>query len=176
MRHLYMPIDDINKQMKFNCCGYWDNYLSTHCYAYALGIHIPEDRITINAYQPGTIGSIIFNIKLEKIHKMSLEEKIYLDLTALNISYSECSQSEISCIKFDNDYITYQWIIALFTGIDDFHFMRKNWDNIWWHKLGYSLQKPINYDDNFETILNPLECTIDDYKYLKCLKLTYKEK
>lgn len=177
MNNLNMSIEDINNQMHFNCRGFWNNLLSTNCYAYALGIDIPEDKIIYRAYQPGTIGSNVFNIQLAILNKMSLEEKIYIDLKALNISFSECSQTEISCDNFENDFIVYQWIIALFLSDDgDYHFMKKSWDNIWWHKRGYNLENPINYDDNFETIYNPVKCELDGYKYVKCLKLNCKVK
>lgn len=58
---------------------------------------------------------------------MSPEEKIYIDLKSLNISFNECSQAEISCDNFENDFIVYQWIISLFL-IDngDYHFMMKS--------------------------------------------------
>ena len=75
------------------------------------------------------------------------------------------------------DFIIYQWVIAIYLGKDeDFHFMRKSWDNEWWHKRGYNLENPINYDDNFEKIYNPEKCELDGYKYVKCLKLNRKVK
>ncbi len=179
MDNLYMSIDEIRNQIRFNCGRLWNNYLTTNCYAYALGIDIPEDKIINSAYQPGTIGSIIFNIKENEFEKMSLEERIYADLEALNISYDECDQSEISCYGFNKDFITNQWIIALFLSNEedwDFHFMRKSLDNKWWHKRGYNFEKPSNFDDNFETIYNPEKCKLNDYKYVKCLKLNCKLK
>ena len=99
----------------------------------------------------------------------------------MNIAYSECSQSDISTYYFDRDFIIYQWIIAIFiSDAGDFHFMRKSWDNDWWHKRGYNLENPINYDDNFKTIYDPEKCNIDNsfanVKYVKCLKLKYKIK
>ena len=176
MSNLRMPIDDIKDQIRFNCGRNWNNYSTTNCYAYALGLDIPEERIITKAYQPGTIGSTIYNIDL---NNKSLEEKIYADLRALQITYSDCSQSEISCYDFDNDSIIVQWIIALFINRKDetdFHFMRKAWDNNWWHKRGYNLERPLNYDDMFKTIYNPEECELYDYKYIKCLKLNCKVK
>ena len=127
------------------------------------------------------MGSIVFNIQSSKLNKMSLDEKLYLDLRALDISHSECSQSDISTNYFDGDFIIYQWIIAIFIDDnEDFHFMRKSWDNDWWHKRGFNLEKPINYDDDFRTIYNPEKCNIDNSyknaKYVKCLKLKYKRK
>ena len=174
MTKLRMSINDINKRIRYNCNSLWNNYLTTNCYAYAIGIDIPENVITNKAYQPGIIGSIIFNIKLNEFNKMSLEEKIYIDLKALNISYNECYENEISCEKFYNNTIIYQWVIALFLNKNgDYHFMRKSWNNIWWHKRGFNLEKPINYDDNFDTIYNPKTCELNGYKYVKCLKLKY---
>lgn len=177
MNQLKMSIDNINNLMKFNCRGSWNNLINTNCYAYALGIDIPEDKIFNNAYQPGTIGSIIFNIQSNDLSKMSLEEKLYIDFKALNISYGDCSEFETSFDKFESDCIIYQWIIALFLNKDgNYHFMRKSWDNIWWHKRGHNLEYPINYDDNFEIIYNPKECKIIDYEYIKCIKLNCKIK
>ena len=178
MSNLKMSLGDIKKQMKFNCRGFWNHLLSTNCYAFALGLDIPEDNILMAAYNPGTIGSITFNIKSSELNKMSLEERIYLDLRALDISYSECSPLEKSINYFDEDYIIEQWIIAIFKGErKDFHFMRKSWDNDWWHKRGYNLEYPINYDAKYDIIYNPLECSIDkSYKYVKCLKLSCKTK
>ena len=158
--------------MRLNCNGIWNNTFSTNCYAYALGLDIPEKEIIFKAYIPGTIGSIKYRIPSKKLNNLTLEVRISLDLKALNISYDECTQSEISFYDFNTDY--YQWVIALFISSDgDFHFMRKAWDNIWWHKKGYNFENPINYDEQFETIYNPEECKID-YQYVKCLKLSSK--
>jgi len=181
MSNLKMPLDYIKKQLRFNPRSFWNNLLATNCYAYALGIDIPEEQIANKAYIPGIMGSIVFNIQSSKLNKMSLEEKLYLDLRALDISHSECSQSDISTNYFDGDFIIYQWIIAIFIDDkEDFHFMRKSWDNDWWHKRGFNLEKPINYDDDFRTIYNPEKCNIDNSyknaKYVKCLKLKYKRK
>ena len=176
MSCLKMSLDDAKKQLRFNPRNFWNNILSTNCYAYALGIDIPEKQIANRAYIPGTIGSITFGIHSDRLIKMSLEERLYLDLNALDIKYSECNQSEISTDYFEGDFIIYQWVIAIYLGKgEDFHFMRKSWDNEWWHKRGYSLEKPINYDNNFEKILDPEKCNIDNsYTYVKCLKLSFK--
>ena len=72
MEHLNMSIEEINMRMKFNCCSFWHNLSTTNCYAYALGIDISENDIIKRAFQPGVIGSIIFDIRPNLLLRMSL--------------------------------------------------------------------------------------------------------
>lgn len=177
MSGLKMSVDDINKYMKFDCNNFWFNLNNTNCYAFALGLDIPEKRIIKHAYQPGTIGANVFSISSEKFNRLTFEEKIEIDFKALNISAVQCQPTECSLFYYENDMIIFQWIIALFYGSGcGFHFMRKNSSGYWWHKRGYYLEYPIDFDDNNCKIKDPRDCLINDYEYIKCLKLIYKEK
>ena len=177
MEHLNMSIEEINMRMKFNCRSFWYNLSTTNCYAYALGIDISENDIIKRAFQPGVIGSIIFDIRPNLLLRMSLEDRIKTDLEALNISFNECSSFDFPFILLEKDYKVYQWIVALFLGKSGhFHFMRKSFDGDWWHKCGYHRERPINCDINSKIINDPHDCNIGSYKYIKCLKLTYIEK
>ena len=177
MNSLKMSIDEINQQMKFSSNKLWNNVFGTNCYGYVLGIDISENDIIKGAFQPGTIGSVVYNISDDDLDKMSLEERMYLDFDALNISYSECSESEVSSFYVENGFIVFQWIVALFIWEGfDFHFMKKAWNNVWWHKRTYDGTYPTNQDDIYNKIYSPQKCFLKNYKYVKCLKLRYREK
>ena len=47
MSKLKMPLEDVKKQLRFNPRNFWNNILSTNCYAYALGIDILKKRLPI---------------------------------------------------------------------------------------------------------------------------------
>lgn len=159
---------------------YWEYCFDTNCYAFALGLDIPESNILENAYQLGVIGSLIYNISITELKNMTYEQRLLLDLKALKIICKETSPEDKTDCKFNfkNNKLTsieQQWIIALFDNGEDFHFMRKSYDGIWYHKRGF-FAPPINYDNNKQIITNPEECIIDNYKYVKTYKLMYREK
>ncbi len=177
MQELHMSMEDIQKRMIFSTRTGWKNPISTNCYAYALGLDIPEEEIIERAYVPGTIGASIFSISPKELCQMSLDERVACDLQALHISFQDCDSLENSTYFFEGDYLIFQWIIAMYTGQDyDFHFMKKSWNHpTWWHKQGYGLGKPINYDDEYHVIHDPKTCKLDGgYQFVKCMKLSAK--
>lgn len=149
---------------------YWEYYQDTNCYAFALGLDVPENEIIKNAYQLGVIGAAVYEIPIQKLKKMSFEKRLVLDLQALKISYKEASPSDKTYSKFINNYISNYWIIALFQNQDDFHFLRKNYNDEWYHKRGY-LASPIAYDDNKQIITDIIQCSIGNYRYVKTYQL-----
>ncbi len=116
----------------------YDYPYETNCYAFALGLDIPEKNIIPYAYQPGTISNADFklyenaNFKLDDIIR-----NVYSDLDYLHISYRK--------IDFKDDLLDDEWKIALFTSFayrdsfSEFHFLRQLQGNsLWYGKEGYN--------------------------------------
>jgi len=53
---LNMPIKEIKGLISLRE-EYWEYIFQTNCYAFALGIDIPENDICKNAFQPGVIAA-----------------------------------------------------------------------------------------------------------------------
>lgn len=150
----------------------WFNKGTTNCYAYALGLDIPELKICYHAYQPGVISQ---NFDLNNSELFSYETLINCinsDLDCLNIKAREIDPNE--------DIANDEWKISLFISnivlnspnlISDFHFLRNISENVWLHKFGY-YGKIINFDDNDKIITNPKECNFSDLVYAKTLSLS----
>ena len=152
----------------------WINLYTTNCYAYALGLDLPEKRICSHAYQPGVMSNYDFSVAIDDYFELNtLLDGILFDLEFLGIDYKEIKPSEI--IGAD------EWKIALFISqvnrnnpllLDDFHFLKYYPDGTWHHKFGYNM-KVTNYDDNLKIITDPTNCHLDDLTYTTtlCLKL-----
>lgn len=153
----------------------WENTYATNCYAYALGLDIPESSIMKGAFLPGTMSgtSIIFDDK-RLFSYASLIDGLYGDLEALDIIVREISPSE--------DINSDEWKIALYTtpsfldkeSLMDFHFFRFCNDEIWRHKMGWTYPPSI-YDDNRKVIRNLDECYFKNKVYNKCFSLKLKK-
>lgn len=149
---------------------YWLNKDSTNCYAYALGLDIPERNIMDGAYRLGTIGLLKEEIDPCFLLYYSKEARLEKDLKAFKLKYEEVDPNER--IEDTNKYS--HFLISLFERDGDFHFLRKSkLDNTWWHKQGWN-SAPKNTDDNNEVITDPRSAKIDDYKYLKTYKIRFK--
>ena len=157
---LHNMIDVNNKE--------WKNLKTTNCYAYALGLDIPEYSIIKDAFS--TIGMMA----ISNDHEMTPEEKHYIpdverlkmDLDFLKIKYEEADPFEL--VK-DNE-----WLIAYyncpFTPGYDFHFVRRNKDGIWTHKCGW--KGGLSTVDDYDLpITDPKKAFFDFYVFEKCLKL-----
>ena len=154
---------------------YWENDLSTNCYAFALGLDIPENQIIENAYQLGVIGAITKHIPIERIKKLTFEERLILDLNALGIIYENCNTNDKSDCWVTSNYFYTQWIISLLSNGKNFHFIRKSFDEIWYQKWGY-FAPIIDFDFDKRVITDPNEANFGEYKLIKTYKLSYKEK
>ena len=58
-------------------------------YSYALGLTVPKSEILPASYIPGIIGAAIKGISIDKLLSMKDEERLFLDLEALDIEYSK---------------------------------------------------------------------------------------
>lgn len=168
---MLMTVAEIRKAINIDTDD-WINHYRTNCYAYALGLDIPENEITAWAYSPGVIGKS--NIFLPEFRTFPVEyliQNMMLDFKALGIS---CQNSSPSA-PVDDD----TWKIALFITyyeqqVDDFHFLRQHRDGYWYHKNGWSYSVKKN-DDYGIPIINPEECHLRDRTYNRCLALTLKK-
>ena len=163
---------------------FWKSVRQTNCYAYALGLDVNESCIASRAYQPGTIGMLLFHYSLFDIENMTIERRMLLDLEALNIRYKEVGIEELynERFYFSKDWlissITYSWPIALFTSNEnqfDFHFLRKCDDGQWSHKLGWYNPPGITDLEN-KIITDPTTCNLGKYEYKKTYLLTLNQK
>lgn len=150
----------------------WINRYSTNCYAYALGLDIPQSEIVDYAYSPGVISkSDIFLPAYNFFTYKQLISNIYLDFNTLGINFREINPLDDVDIE--------EWKIALFISnyygrIDDYHFLRQHKDGIWYHKAGYNGMVSI-YDDFGHIIKNPKECQFRCTDYNKCFALRLKK-
>lgn len=151
----------------------WKNIYTTNCYAYALGLDLPEDNICKSAYQPGTISGSSNLCDLS--HSFYFKELVYgveEDLKTLNISFRQINPKDI--IEEN------EWKIALYVEIyleqkkdflcKDFHFLRTNKNGAWIHKNGWSTS-PNKLDDMANKIIDLETCDFFLYQYKKCYAL-----
>ena len=154
--------------------SYWKNMLTTNCYAYALGLDIPEHKICYNAYQPGIMSTN---------HSLNIEEETFSYDDLINGINNDFDFLRIEAHEVRSDYKAKEdeWKIALFVSsmiletqniIDDYHFLKQFPSGNWWHKFGFK-GKIINIDDNIEPIRDPIDCQLQGLIYDKtlCLKL-----
>lgn len=179
MNKLKMSSEDIRNLISLRE-QYWEYDFETNCYAFALGLDVPENDIVKNAYQLGVMGVISKDMPISMLKDLSLEERMMLDLDFLEIDCCEAEPCESSSFKFiyrKNNVIAcdHIWTIALFNDRGSFHFMRKSYDGEWFHKKGY-LAGPINFDSDRKIITDPRECNINGCQYVKTYRLSYREK
>lgn len=150
----------------------WNYPTSTNCYAYALGLDVPFSNLTDHAYKVGCFSEDALLKKNINVYNLTVEDALECDLIILGLEYEEVEPNYV--IKNEKKYNYY--LISLFRGINDFHFLRKNnKDNIWYHKMGY-LSNPTNKDDDYSLIYNPKDAFFINYEYVKTYKLGYKKK
>ena len=154
---------------------YWENDFDTNCYAFALGLDIPENEIMKNAYQLGVIGATVKQIPMEVLKKLTLEERLLLDLEVLGIKRQDSTIYDSSGFWVGNNYIDNWWIISLLSNGKNFHFIRKSYDGIWYQKWGY-FAPVTNFDFDKRIITNPNEADFGEYKLIKTYKLSCREK
>lgn len=151
---------------------YWEYTFSTNCYAFALGLDIPENDIVKNAYQLGVMGAIVKNISNDELKRLSFHERLALDLEALGIKMEECSIQDSSDFSIGKTHTDVWWIISLLSNGNNFHFIRKSYGGIWYQKWGY-IAPVINYDFDKSIITNPNVANFGEYKIEKTYRLSY---
>lgn len=176
MEKLNMSMDEIKSNISL-IKDSWKNYSTTNCYAYALGLDLPEEKISENAYQVGIIGAQLFGFDYVDLRMMPYEDRLKMDLFALEIELKEASPDFNAVIKpyYVNGkkiFTEYTWPIALFESDANVHFLRKKKDGTWYHKYGYG-SSIINTDMNGKIITDPEECDLRKYKYKKTFLLTH---
>lgn len=102
--------------------GNWINTSSTNCYAFALGLDIPQDEICESAYYVGHIYRYYNNIKVQYTPRDLL---LQYDFKTLSLIYKECNLNE----KINKG----EWKIAYFDSIYEcgFHFFKQTENGIW---------------------------------------------
>lgn len=143
---------------------------NSNCYAYALGLDIPQYQIKDCAYAPGVIADSEIDLPSKKIFLYKdLINNLYLDFDALGIRFREINPLDTIGSN--------EWKIALFITwyqepelVEDYHFLRQHNDGIWYHKKGFRGEVS-KYDSNGKIITNPQECFFRYRHYNKCLSL-----
>lgn len=166
-----MSLSELKRQINLDKKN-WKHILTTNCYAFSLGLDVPERKIKTFAYAPGTIGSSPTNLVVKRFFTLEdLIANFQDDLIFMGISFGECNPLD----KIEDN----EWKVALFTAFYayvcyeeyfyDFHFMRQGKNGVWFHKTGF-YHRPTNLDSNKEVIYDPRDCTFKNYDY----QLTYK--
>lgn len=171
-----LDIEEIKSHIHLFDDGEWKNTFETNCYAYALGLDYPEDKIFFHAYQLGAFFAIQKRGYIpNNLGFYPYDERLELDLKTLKIDFKEVDPKVKNYSVTHDKNTDYYWSIALFDGCMDFHFLRKGFDGKWYHKNGYLLN-PTNRDKNNKIILDPRKCNLGHYEYKKTyqLKLTRK--
>ncbi|NMA51240.1 MAG: hypothetical protein GX951_05295 [Mollicutes bacterium] len=115
----------------------WRYFQDTNCYAFALGLDIPEKHICKSAYQPGTIYAKASNISPITLWKLSVFERLVLDLKTLGISIEEIKKYETPICQRFGDLRYLSWSVLMFLSSYDFHFARINSNGKLFDKMGY---------------------------------------
>ena len=151
----------------------WDYPSSTNCYAFALGLDVPFSKITKSAYVIGCFSEDSLKRKRINVYSLDYQQALQYDLKRLGISCVEVDPTYV-VNNFDANYTSF--LIALYKGDHDFHFLRKNnYDNTWYHKEGY-VSFPKNRDDDGQIITNPEDAFLIRYDYINTYKLTFKNR
>ena len=116
----------------------WKNINTTNCFAFAMGLDIPEKSICRHAY---CIGEIAISTGTKNYKEMpNYESEFRGDLEALGIEYETSNDSGLLC---DIDRREGRYIDVLFfqdlrnVWDTDFHFARYGKDGKLYHKMGY---------------------------------------
>ena len=117
----------------------WKNRNTTNCFAFVMGLDIPEKTICPYAYNLGTFA---FETGYKKYSQMkSFEEEFRGDLEALGIPYETSKDTGWLCNikRCDGRYIDILFFIDDRDMWDmDFHFARFGKDGKLYHKWGFS--------------------------------------
>ena len=153
----------------------WENKSTSNCYAFALGLDIPEKKICEAAYVPGVMSGSLINLPAK--YSFTLDELIRSlesDFDFLGIQYRE----NVSKEELEEG----EWLIALYVSylfshrkdrLSDYHFIRLLSDGIWYHKNGFC-GGVINTDRNRKVITDPLECDFKNRDFVKTYALKLK--
>lgn len=141
----------------------WINIENTNCYAFALGLDIPQEKICECAFDLGHMYRYYNQVKPKYIpHDLLLQ----YDFKTLELIYRESSINE--------PLGSQEWKIAYFDTQYEcgFHFFRQTENGIWWHKFDYGFI-PTCLDEDNKIIANPKDCNVDfrGLNYQKCYTL-----
>ena len=178
-RHLKISLQELKDSIDVSKLkkSEWNSKKTTNCYAYALGIDIPEEEVLSCGYEPGAISGVPYSlVNQTQFNYRYFIESIKADCEALGLSYALSTPKE--------EIIGNGWKIALFTTrpiythndvvFSDFHFMRQSDNGIWYHKKGYS-GSVCRRDDQFRVIRDPSHCFLNKYLYRECYILSKKK-
>lgn len=118
-------------------------YPNTNCLAYAIGTKIPD--INHSFYFPGGIGGSI-----DTFYPSEMVENFVKDMKLLGIN------AEVISLEQAKETNKEGQIVALFYSyiINDFHFIRRDKEGGWSHKIGYDKPKykaiPVKVSYNYE--------------------------
>lgn len=171
MGYLNINVEKIKELIELKTYN-WDYPTSTNCYAYALGLDVPFNKISDHAYKLGCFSEDKLNSENKNVYSLDEEKRLDLDLDCLGLNHVEVDSS----YKIDINDINYTYfLVAFFKGYKDFHFLRKsNTNDVWYHKKGY-LDFPRYRDDDGKIIYDPKEAFFIHYNYVKTLRIGIKK-
>ena len=165
-----MSINNIRKSMSYERKILdWKNIYTTNCYAYAMGIDIPQTDICKYAYDVGQISRMIDcedeeELPDPKYHNTNtFEWELTWDFDTLGLEFEESSKIELKPDEIPNypgRYFDILFFIHKYR--NDFHFARFGKDGKLYHKRGFNLAPQ-------ETTVDFIES--DNYEFAKRYRL-----
>ena len=147
----------------------WNSKYNTNCYAFALGLDVPQDNICHHAYYPGNIAHNVLATTTNDygITKEEIEEQLFFDFRALRMTYQAFQDEDKYQYLKVLDHPDFYWDILFFLNpsIPDYHFARVTNDGKLYHKQGWQLNPR-------ETYIKEIESTGYEFvkRYRVCLK------
>ena len=164
---LRMKIERIIKSINPVDYTAWVHKNSTNCYAYALGIDIPESKIGYLAFEPGSIALNKMNVAKDdlkwELRRRTLLEKLEMDFELLGLQYEFSSTEKPYEITETQDGIIRSWDLVLMDSPYGIHFGWVNQDGVMLHKKGYNYAPCIATEEDLNTY---------DFKIVDRMRLT----
>ena len=146
---LKMAVENIRRAMRDGF--YFENRLSewektkwsTNCYAFSLGLNVPEDNICDYAYRPGNIANNVIGTYVNSANidatAREIGEFVSNDLKALGIKYEVFKDKDEYQYLRELEHPPGCWDILFFYKYrtHDYHFVRVGRDGLLYHKMGW---------------------------------------
>ena len=151
---LRMKIEKIIDSINPTEWNEWKHKNGTNCYAYSLGIDIPESKVGPLAFEPGGITlnkmKVAESDLVSELRKRSLYEKLAMDFKLLGLQYTFSSTPRPYEIIENQDSIIRSWDLVIMDSPYGVHFGWVNKAGILLHKKGYKLEPCIATEEDLD--------------------------
>lgn len=190
-----MKLEKVQQKANFSTLK-WRWNRKTNCYAYAVGLDIPDFLIsrTIPPYYLGYLFTIYkkefktWQEHMDFLSNFFYDKRIQLDLKTIAIPFEQIDLTDKLRNEFERKIVFFKTVhqkYYLYYGNHScqspipwhsFHFYVQDYDGIWKHKNGYE-DAPTSKSRQNKMILNPIDdihTYSDDYEYQSTYRLTLK--